>query len=237
MKSSAPRFVVYARVSTSEQGESGLGLEAQLAACQAHVEQVSGETLRTFSEVWSGTDDNRPQLVAAMKLARRTGAVLLVAKLDRVSRAVACIANMIRDGVELRVAEAPTASAFELHLRASFGEEERNKIAERTSAALSALKARGTKLGSARPGHWEGREHLRLEGLKKARAAKQRKTRAANADLYAEARPIIERTTGESLRHVAAELEAAGILTPRGSSSWTATGVKRLRAAIVEPAT
>lgn len=232
MKTSAERFIIYARVSTDEQGDSGLGLEAQLAACEAHVANAGGSVVRSFREVWSGTDDNRPELLAAMRLARRTGAVLLVSKLDRVSRAVACIANMMRDGVELRVAECPTASSFELHLRASFGEEERNKIAERTSAALGALKARGVKLGSARPGHWEGREHLRLAGLEKARAAKQRKTLAANADLYAEAAPIIERMQGESLRAIGSALEAAGVLTPKGSSKWTPTAVKRLRAAL-----
>jgi DNA invertase Pin-like site-specific DNA recombinase len=129
----APKFVAYARVSTDEQGRSGLGIEAQLAAVRSFVESEQGVMVREFVEIASGDDDDRPQLAAALKLAKRTGAVLVVAKLDRLSRVVAKVAGLIRQGAELRVVECAAASTLELHIRAVVAEEERRMIAARTA--------------------------------------------------------------------------------------------------------
>lgn len=233
----APRFVVYVRVSTEEQGRSGLGLEAQEAACANAATAAGGEVLRVFREVASGDDDRRPELAAALRLAKRANAVLLVSKLDRLSRAVALIAGLMREGVPFRVAELANASELELHLRAVVAQEERRAIGERTRAALKAAKARGTKLGSARRGHWAGREDRRLAGARNGSKAAAAKRAAANAELLREACAVVEGMRGASLRAIASALEGAGILTPKGSPTWTATGVARLVARLDDGAT
>lgn len=223
------KFIAYARVSTDEQGRSGLGIESQLAAVRSFVESEQGIIVQEFVEIASGDDDDRPQLAAALKLAKRTGAVLVVAKLDRLSRVVAKVAGLIRQGAELRVVECAAASTLELHIRAVVAEEERRMIAARTSAALQAAKARGVKLGSAREGHWAGREERRIAGLRAATAAAAAARRELSRDVYAAAKPIADRLAGEglSMRAIAEQLNAAGMTTARGGV-WTAEQVRRV---------
>ena len=98
------KFVTYLRVSTERQGQSGLGLEAQRAAVAAHV-LGRGEVVSEFVEVESGKRVDRPQLVLALAEAKRAGAVLLIAKLDRLARNVAFIANLLESGVEVTAAD------------------------------------------------------------------------------------------------------------------------------------
>jgi DNA invertase Pin-like site-specific DNA recombinase len=228
---SNPKFVIYARVSTAEQGASGLGVEAQTHACQSYVASVGGEIVKTFIEVASGDDDDRPVLAAALKLAKRSRAVLLVAKLDRLSRAVALVAGLLRRGAEIRVAECATANVLELQVRSIIAEEERRKISERTRDALAAAKRRGVALGSSRAGHWAGREERRRAGAAAGSAAAAAARRELRADIIAAARPIVEQHRGASLRAIAAALNAAEISTP-GGASWRAAQVQRLLATI-----
>lgn len=226
------RFVAYLRVSTEEQGRSGLGLEAQEAAVRQLVEKRGGRIIEIVREVQSGNNDERPELARATRLAARQNATLIVARLDRLARAVAKVAGLLRDGLKVRVADTPEASTFELHVRASLAEEERRLISERTKAALEAAKRRGVALGSAREGHWAGREDRRLAGARAGGAAVAERSRRMMADLLDEARPVIERNKGASLRVMAEALEQAGVVTVRGCSKWTATGVSRLIAAL-----
>lgn len=162
-------FVVYCRVSTEEQGRSGLGLEAQLFACMQHVQRQGGTVLATFQDIASGGDDTRPQFALALAMCRRKRVPLLVAMLDRVARDVATTAVAMK-GVRIVGADAPADSTFIQHIKAAMAEEEKRKISVRTVEALAAAKRRGVLLGSARPGHWDGREGKRLAGLEKARA-------------------------------------------------------------------
>ena len=222
----ARKFVSYTRVSTEEQGRSGLGLDAQTAAIHQAAAAQGGIIVREFSEVASGGDDTRPELIAALKLCKRTGATLIVAKLDRLSRDVELIAGTMKR-TALVVAECVGASPMELHLRASFAEEERNKIRTRTREALAALKARGVKLGSARPGHWKGREDRRQAGQRQATEKAAANRRKESSELYADAARIAAKFKGASLRTLADELNAAGLTTPRGSG-WTAAAVSRM---------
>ena len=226
-----PKFVSYSRVSTDEQGQSGLGLESQQHQCRAYVESVGGELVREFVEIASGDNDDRPVLAEALKLAKRLRACVLVAKLDRLSRVVAKVAGLLRGGAELRVVECANASTLELHIRAVIAEEERRKIAERTRDALGAAKRRGVQLGSARPGHWSGREHQRRAGAAAGSAAAAASRRELSASVYADAAPIAKQLhqAGGSLRTIAAELNAKGLTTPMGGS-WKAQSVKRLLA-------
>ena len=227
--SSTPKFVAYTRVSTDEQGADGLGIEAQQHAIRQHIESIGGILVSEFVEVASGDDDDRPKLSAALKLAKRTGATIIVAKLDRLSRVVAKIAGLIRQGTELRVVECANASTLELHIRAVIAEEERRKIGERTRDALGAAKRRGVRLGSARPGHWKGREDRRALGQARATSAAAAARRDMRAETYALALPIAKRMNkaGDSLHSIAKHLNAEGITTPRGAT-WRATQVQRM---------
>ena len=156
---------------------------------------------------------------------------MLVAKLDRLSRVVAKIATLLRQGAELRVVECASASTLELQIRAVIAEEERRKIGERTRDALAAAKRRGTKLGSARPGHWRGREDRRKLGQRRASAKAAAARRELRSEIYAAARPLAERlhANGASLRAIADALNQNGIGTPKGST-WQAVQVSRLLA-------
>lgn len=211
------QYIVYTRVSTEDQGKSGLGLEAQQRDIGIFLTQFSDvpyEVIAEFQDVLSGADDDRPELTEALALARKTGAELLVAKLDRLSRKVSFIATIMDDKrVNLRVASMPHADKFQLHIYAALAEQERDFISARTKAALQAAKARGVKLGG-----------MRDATMKRNVVAK------ANADRFAHSvAPIIRsmRENNETLQAIADALNASGKPTPRGGQ-WTATAVKRV---------
>ena len=140
------RYVSYLRVSTPKQGENGLGVEAQREAVRRYLLSHHGEQIAEFVEVESGKRSDRPQLAAAMALAKKRKATLLVAKLDRLSRSVAFIATLMDSkGFDLAIADMPGANRLTLHVLAAAAEHERHMIGERTRHALAAAKARGIK--------------------------------------------------------------------------------------------
>ena len=142
------RYVSYLRVSTLKQGENGLGVEAQREAVRRDLLSHHGEQIAEFVEVESGKRSDRPQLAAAMALAKKRKATLLVAKLDRLSRSVAFIATLMDSkGFDLAIADMPGANRLTLHVLAAAAEHERHMIGERTRHALAAAKARGIRLG------------------------------------------------------------------------------------------
>lgn len=140
------KYVGYYRVSTKKQGKSGLGLEAQKQMVETFAE-ANGDLVAEFVEVESGKNDQRSELSKAMALAKKSGASLLIAKLDRFSRRVSFIATMMEKGVPLVIAEMPNATDFQLHIFAALAQEERRLISERTKAALAQAKKQGKKLG------------------------------------------------------------------------------------------
>lgn len=198
------RFVLYRRVSTDEQGRSGLGLEAQKRDLDLYLAQQDGaEVVADLVEVASGGKSDRPVLTEALALCRKQKATLLVAKLDRLSRNVAFVATLLEDkSVEFVVASLPQASRFELHLYAALAEQEREWVSLRTKAALDAARKRGVKLGGARP---------HLAGLNEAKKQRVREEAEALAPL---ALPL--RAQGLSLRAVCDRLNAAGVRTRNG---------------------
>lgn len=148
--------VAYLRVSTREQGRSGLGLEAQEATIRAFAASREFEIVNWYREVETGkrvsdTLHARPQLATALAQAKRLGAPVIVAKLDRLSRDVHFISGLMVEKVPFLVCALPHADNFQLHLFAALAEQEREIISQRTTAALAALKARGVKLGSGSP--------------------------------------------------------------------------------------
>lgn len=217
------RFVAYFRVSTQRQGASGLGLEAQRAAVEAFVAQRGGQVLAERVEVESGKRADRPQLAEALAEAKKLGAVLLIAKLDRLARNVHFISGLLEAGVEVQAVDMPEANRFLLHVMAAVAEHEAAAISARTKAALAAAKARGVKLGWSIP--------ERAEEARTASAAAAER-RVAEADKFAgQVGPLAAALAaeGKSLRAIAAELNGRGIATPRGKE-WQATSVKNLLA-------
>ena len=209
-------YVTYRRVSTTDQGKSGLGLAAQDRDIRLYLEgysEVPYEIAGAFTDVASGTSDDRPELTKAIAMAKQVGAELLVAKLDRLSRKVSFISKLMDDKkLALRVASMPQADKFSLHIYAALAEQEREFISIRTKAALKEAKAKGVKLGG-----------LRDKTMKRNEAVQ------ANAKLRAEKVAGIVlplRDAGRSLRAIAAELNKAGVQTARGGS-WQASQVKR----------
>ena len=208
------RFVIYTRVSTKGQGESGLGLEAQERDIRLYLDTYADrpfEIVGRFCDVKSGTNGKRPELAKALDVARKTGATLLVAKLDRLSRSVAFIATLLEDKrVELRVASMPHADKFQLHIYAALAEQERDFISLRTKAALREAKARGVALG----------------GLRDRTAARNETVKAEADAAAAVVWPTIQRrrAEGASLRAVAEELNRLGVATARGGV-WAAQTV------------
>ena len=140
------RYVAYMRVSTERQGRSGLGLAAQRKLIAEFVEG-HGELCGEFIEVKSGRKANREILWQAIKEAQRVKAKLVIARLDRFSRSVSFIAQVMDKGIALTIAEMPTATDFQLHIFAALAQEERRLISVRTKAALQEAKMQGKVLG------------------------------------------------------------------------------------------
>jgi DNA invertase Pin-like site-specific DNA recombinase len=216
------RFVVYLRVSTDRQGKSGLGLEAQRSAVAQYVAARGGKLAEPeYVEVESGKRNDRPELEKALKHCRLTGASLIVAKLDRLSRNAAFLMTLRDSGVDFVAADLPEANTMTVGIMALVAQHEREAISARTKAALAASKARGRKLGGYRPAAADI-SRFQDQGVKAARA---------KADARAEElRDFICSLGAEmSLSGIAAELNGAGILTSRGAAGgWTATSARRL---------
>jgi DNA invertase Pin-like site-specific DNA recombinase len=141
-------YVVYLTVRISRQRQGGLGMDAQYAAVLEFVRQHGGAIVAKYVEVESGNQSTRPQLAKALEAARKDKATLLIAKLDRLARNLAFMANLIDAGVEFVACDQPFASRLTLHILAAEAEDDARRVSERTKAALQAAKARGVNLGS-----------------------------------------------------------------------------------------
>jgi hypothetical protein len=135
------------RVSTAEQGNSGLGLEAQQASVRAFVVAQGWTLVAEFSDIASGKDDRRPGFQAALTRCRQLGAVLVAARLDRITRRAHTLSQLLEDGYSIRAADMPGADDLMLRIYAAMAQKERELISERTKAALAAARARGKALG------------------------------------------------------------------------------------------
>jgi DNA invertase Pin-like site-specific DNA recombinase len=213
--------VTYIRASTSQQGRSGLGIEAQRQSLRQFAKAEGLELVREFVEVETGKGsdalDRRPQLKAALAVAKKLKCPVAVAKLDRLSRDVHFISGLMAHRVAFVVAElGADVDPFVLHLFAALAEKERSLISARTRQALAAAKARGATLGS--PKLWKARESA-VASIK------------AGADHHAaNILPIIreaQKAGATTLRAVADALNARGIPTPRGGA-WYAMSVKNV---------
>jgi DNA invertase Pin-like site-specific DNA recombinase len=223
MSSELKPLIAYVRVSTNQQGRSGLGLEAQRDALERFAATEGLELLRVYVEVETGKGadalDRRPQLAAALAEARKRRCPVAVSKLDRLSRDVHFISGLMVHKVPFLVAElGADVDPFILHLYAALGEKERALISARTTVALAAAKARGTKLGGPALDRARANAAISIKALADRRAAN--------------VVPIIreiQRSGAATLRAIAEALNARGIPTARGGD-WHAMTVRNVLA-------
>ena len=246
------KIVSYTRVSTKGQGNSGLGLDAQRSAVAAFAKERQAKTLSEYREVETGKRKDRPELAKALAHCRRSKATLVVAKLDRLARNVAFTSALMDSGVDFICCDNQDANRLTIHILAAVAEAEAVAISERTKAALAAYKKNGAvskriramypdgvppeiaeatagKLGSSRPGHWDGREDRRLAGTRLAAKAAAEAHQRRAAEAYADLLPIIGtmRAKGQSLRQIADWLNRMGHTTRR-DKQWSPTQVGRV---------
>jgi DNA invertase Pin-like site-specific DNA recombinase len=223
------KLVAYYRVSTRKQGESGLGLDGQRVKVEGYAKEHRGEIVRQFVEVESGKRRDRPELEKALAYAKRAKATLVVAKLDRLARNVAFTSALMESGVDFVACDNPHANRLTIHILAAVAEDEARRVSERTKTALAVAKSRGAKLGSARPGHWKGREDRRRAGAKAGGIAAAESHRRSADEAYADLIPMMTmwRGEGRSLEQIANALNDEGYRTRRGAA-WNRVQVSRV---------
>jgi DNA invertase Pin-like site-specific DNA recombinase len=233
------KFVSYCRVSTAKQGRSGLGLEAQRQAINDYLNGGQWKLVAEYVEIETGKNDERPELRKALHRAKVTGATLVIAKLDRLSRNLRFIAELQESKVKFVCADMPDANELTIHIFASLAQHERKVISERTKRALQAVKkaeadpakAKARREAGKKPlGNPNGARALRRAGKGNKAAVAARK---AKADRHAEdVMPVIDdiRASGIStLRGITIELNERGSLTAH-KTQWYPTTVKNLLA-------
>lgn len=210
------KFVCYYRVSTAQQHLSGLGLDSQVQQVRRYVESVHGEVVEELTEVESGRLSNRPVLNTAIERCRETGATLLVAKLDRLSRNLHFVTTLQQSKVNFLAVDNPHATPFLIHILVAVAEYERTMISTRTKNALEAAKRRGVVLGNPR--------------IHEAVAASSQVRRVRCRERYSVLMVLIHdlRSQGVSrLRDLADALNRRGHTTARGCR-FTPTHIHRI---------
>jgi len=221
-------IVSYLRVSTQKQGQSGLGLEAQKKAVEEYLNGGDWNVLEELVEIESGKNSKRPKLLEAIELCKASGATLVVAKIDRLTRDAAFLLNLKDAGIDFIAADMPEANRLTIGIMALVAEQEREAISQRTTQALAAAKARGQQLGAYRDGVFVGRRGTAEDT--------QRATEARTALFVTRTHqklPMLKRIDPDnamSLRAIADKLNDMNISTVTGKGSWSANSVKRLKA-------
>lgn len=212
------KFVAYFRVSTQKQGMNGLGMDAQKETVRQFLCN-GGELVGEFVEVETGKGANalakRPQLAAALALCKKTGARLLIAKLDRLARNVHFVSGLMESKVRFVACDMPEANDLTIHVMAAFAEHEAKRISQRTKEGLAAAKARGVVLGAS------GARNLRRNLLSRKCEADR------NADKL---RPVMLGFLAQGLtqRAMVEALNKSGLTAPRGGL-WSLVQVQRVQ--------
>jgi DNA invertase Pin-like site-specific DNA recombinase len=213
------KFVAYYRVSTKGQGSSGLGLEAQEAAVMQYLNGGAWELLAAFTDVESGTrkGNNRPELKRALQFCKKTGATLVIAKLDRLARNVHFVSGLMEAKVDFVAVDMPEANRLTIHIMAAMAEHEAEAISKRTKEALAAAKARGKVLGNP----------YNMTPEAQAKGAKGNREKAMSAYAPLAANVVNLKSRGMSFRAIAQHLNERGETTSTGSA-FTAMTIKRI---------
>ena len=212
------KFVAYYRVSTQKQGLSGLGLEAQKIAVSAYLKETEWQLIDEYTEIETGKGanalDKRPQLRAALDNARKQGATLIIAKLDRLARNVHFVSGLLETGVEFVAADMPQANKVMIQMYSVMAEWERDQISARTKAALNAVRASGVRLGVA------GTKNLQRNLAERKEASYEFAGRLAGVINGFKASNLTQRA-------MVVELNQLGIRTARGGE-WSLMQLQRI---------
>lgn len=214
-------MIAYYRVSTDKQGRSGLGLDAQASSVSAYSDTVGSSIIAAYTEIESGKNNERPELAKALAHAKRIKSVLVIAKMDRLSRNVHFVSGLLESGVTFVACDNPNANRLTIHILATVAEDEARRISERTKSALAAFKARGGLLGASRTSS----RNLTLAARK--RGANSNRVGASARDQIVRTRVGELRASGCSLREIATALNDAGERTAPGSI-WSPMQIKRV---------
>lgn len=205
------KYIWYCRVSTKEQEMSGLWLENQQSSILFYIRLNGGVLVEeVFIEIESGKENHRPVLMKAIEKCKVHGATLLIAKLDRLSRNLHFITELMESKVSFKAVDMPEASDFTIHILAAVAQKEREMISARTKAALAILKKNGKQLGTpanltiaAREKAWQTNRIKALLNPNNKRASAYIKKLNKSEMTY---------------QQIANELNEAGYLTSRGKS-------------------
>ena len=222
------KLVALRRVSTNGQGESGLGLEGQDAAIAAYVKSTGCTLIASYTEVETATHDDladRPELMKAIRHAKRSKATLVIGKLDRLVRSTIAMSELKKSGVKFVACDNPFANELTIDILVAVAADEARKISERTKAALAAYKARGGLLGASLPQCRNLTDEARQRGVEKAAVSHRERADEAYADLI----PDLQRwhSEGLSMQAIADRLNAEGHTTRR-QKPWNRIQVARV---------
>jgi DNA invertase Pin-like site-specific DNA recombinase len=218
-------IIGYYRVSTEKQGRSGLGLEGQQAALRQFSKSVGGRVAKSYTEIESGKRSDRPELAKALAHAKRSGATLVIAKLDRLARNVHFVSGLMESGVEFICCDNPHANKLTMHILTAVAEDEAQRISDRTKAALAAYKDRGGILGATRPECRNLTQEARQRGAQRAGEVAKEIAQTAYLDIA----PLMQelRKSGYTQQQIADELNQQGHTTRRGKP-WNQVQVMRV---------
>lgn len=213
------QYIAYYRVSTQKQGLSGLGLNAQKSAVEKFTNHCKECIICEFTDIESGKKNDRPELNKAIEAAKKNNVQLLIAKLDRLSRNASFIFTLRDSKVEFICADMPTANSVTIGIMAVLAQDERERISQRTKAALNELKKRGVKLGSPK--------NLDLAAIQKGQELRMKNARNNENNVKAEALIKSMRTQDKSFYEITQQLNNWGFKTSRGCQ-FTQTQIQRL---------
>lgn len=210
------KFIAYYRVSRKEQGISGLGLSAQKSSVEKYVTSQDGIILKDFTEIETGTNKReRVEIHKAIQLAKNEGAILIIAKLDRLARNVSFVSSLMDAGIEFLAVDMPSANNFTIHIFSALAEQEAKLISSRTKLALAELKKKGVKLGNP--------QNLTSEA--RAKGVDKIKENAVNNDRNRQAQSIILNCKEKemSYRQIADYLNQLNFKTRHGNKFYAPT--------------
>ena len=183
------QYVVYIRVSTRKQGDSGLGLEAQRKICNEYIKAEGGTMVAEFKDVESGTHRDRKGLADAIAYCKRNACTLVIAKLDRLARDVEFCFKVVNMGIDIHFCDMPILNSLLLGVFASVAQYERELTSERTKKALAAKKMRGEKTGGAcdkwhKAHDAKSKETIKVEYMERGRMRNERYLQSRDVQVF-----------------------------------------------------
>lgn len=215
------KYVAYYRVSTERQGRSGLGINAQKQAVKDYVKD--NKIIASFTETESGGDNNRIELLNAIGKAKQSGAILLVAKLDRLSRNAAFLMNLRDSGVPFECCDIPEANTLTIGIFATMAQYEREQISSRTKAALAERKKTGIKIGAANENYGKNRtpedeERIEAERIRCVRIGKAKKFLLDKGNISFVKMALYLRGESHDNEKIAKTMNRLGFMSPNGKA-------------------